>query len=363
MNLTWTDEQNALRSSAERFLAERYIAAMRAAPGSAWEALAQLGWLGLPISSAYGGADGSLLDVTLLTEAMGRQRVTEPYVSAVVLTAGLIEACGSEAQKTALLPGIVEGSCRIAFAHEEGVDPLLGYLGVTASPGHRLSGRKLVVLDAATATHGFLVTANAGRGAGVFHVAPSAAGLQIETYPSVDGRSAANLILDNTPAERLGDVRDRAEDIVRAIDCAVAAQCADMVGAMHAALDATVAYAKVRQQFGRPIGANQVIKHRLVEMAIRGEEARSSALLAAIRCSDGSDAATRSRAVSSAKVKVAKAARAVTEDAVHIHGAMGVTEELDVGGYLQRSIAFEAVLGTVKQHRARYASLASVSVS
>lgn len=367
MNLTWTDEQKALRDSAERFLAERYTQAMRAAPGSAWSSLAGLGWLGLPIADAYGGADGTALDVSVLTEAMGRQRVSEPYISAIVLSAGLIDACGSDTQKAAWLPRIVEGACRIACALEEGADPL-SMAPTTRAEVHdgqtRLAGRKTAILDAAIATDGFLVTARLGAtgGVGVYHVAAATPGMHVAPFATVDGRSAATLVLDQAVGHRLGTDADSAAAIATMLDRAVAAQCADMLGAMTAALDATVAYAKVRNQFGRPIGANQVIKHRLVEMAIRVEEARSSALAAAIRCSDGSGEALRSRAVSGAKVKLAKTARAVTEDAVQIHGAMGVTEELDIGGYLQRSIAFDAVLGTPKQHRQRYAALANAAL-
>jgi alkylation response protein AidB-like acyl-CoA dehydrogenase len=130
-----------------------------------------------------------------------------------------------------------------------------------------------------------------------------------------------------------------------------------MVGAMHGALDATVAYAKTREQFGQPIGANQVVKHRLVNMAIKVEEARSLALLAAVRCSDGSPENVRARAVSSAKVQISALARAVTEDAVQLHGAMGVTDELQIGDALKRAIAFEASYGTSRWHRTRYAAL------
>ena len=359
MDLTHNDEQIALRDSAERFLKERYSAAMRAEPGSAWTSFADLGWLGLPLPETHNGAGGSIVDVALLAEAMGRNLVVEPYVSAVLLCGGLIAACGSEGQKGMWLPHIIDSSTRLTLALEDAGDVLAGMPATTAEVGRdiHLSGRKTAVLDAGTAAHGFLVTATSpGLGTGVYHVARDAPGLAVRAHASVDGRTAATLVLERVPGERLGGPNDRSGEIVGVVDGAVAALCSDMVGAMQAALDATVAYAKVRKQFGQPIGANQVVKHRLVEMAIRCEEARSSALLAAIRCSDGSDATTRARAVSSAKVKIAKAARAVTEDAVQLHGAMGVTEELEVGGYLKRGLAFEAVLGTVKQHRARYAA-------
>jgi alkylation response protein AidB-like acyl-CoA dehydrogenase len=360
MDLSYTDEQEALRDSAEKFLRQKYTAAWRAAPGRAWSDLAALGWLGLPFASEYGGSDGGMVEVAILTEAMGRHLVAEPYISCVVLAGSLVEASAKGDQKARLLTEIAAGSLRLTVAHAEAGNPVAGRASTVArragGAGFTLDGRKIAVLDAGTA-QAYLVTAFMDGGhIGVFHVEAGAAGLQIQTYATVDGREAAEMVFSNTPAERLGEA-DCARDLETALDRAVAAACSDMAGAMNAALSATVAYAKLRKQFGQPIGANQVVKHRLVEMAVRCEEARSAALLAAVRCSDGSAADLRSRAVSSAKVKIAKAARAVTEDAVQLHGAMGVTEELEIGGYLKRAIAFEATLGTVKQHRARYIAL------
>jgi alkylation response protein AidB-like acyl-CoA dehydrogenase len=166
------------------------------------------------------------------------------------------------------------------------------------------------------------------------------------------------MAFDGAEAVRLGDGADRRNDIAWALDAANAALAADVVGAMQAALDATVAYTRMRVQFGQPLAANQVIRHRLVEMAVKLEEARSLALAANIRVGDAGEAGVRGRAVSAGKVKVSSAARFVCEQAVQLHGAMGVTDELEVGSYLKRAIAADVLFGTPAEHLRRYQSSA-----
>ncbi len=365
MDLTYTDEQTALRDSAERYLKDRYTAEARLEPGSHWQAFADLGWLAIPFDPAVDGLGGSMVDVGLVAEAFGKHLVVEPFVSSVVLAGTLIDACAGGKLKADMLADLMAGTARFAVAHEEArrgpdaaaIETTLSGDGSTAV----VTGSKTTVIDAAIAS-AFLVTARRPDGsAAVALCHRDAPGLAIETFPTVDGRTAARLSFREVPVAPIGAADARAA-IDLAVDRTVAVLAADMTGAMQAALDATVAYAKIRVQFGQPIGANQVVKHRLVEMAVKCEEARSIALKALILTSETGDAAVRSRAVSAAKIKISKAARSVCEEAIQLHGGMGVTEELDVGGYLKRALAFEAVLGTSHWHKQRYAARGKTSV-
>jgi hypothetical protein len=355
MDLTYSDEQRAFADSIERFLKSRGTAAGRPSGADDWREMAGLGWLGLPFDADNGGLGGSFVEVGLLAEAFGRHQVNTPLVSSIVLAGGLIEGLADPDQRQRWLPALIAGEARIAAAHEEGRrGPDTGSLATTLDAAGRLNGGKANVLDGADA-EAFIVSARRPDGRVVAcHVPNSAPGLRIEPFPTVDGRTAARLAFTETPAEVLGDGYDGSATVALVVDRAVAVLAADLTGAMAAALDATVAYVKVREQFGQPLGANQVIKHRLVEMAVKCEEARSISLGALIRVGDGSDASLRRRAVSAAKAKVARDGRWVTEQAIQLHGGMGVTEELPVGGYLKRVLAFEAVLGTSRWHKARY---------
>ena len=361
MDLNYSDEQVALRDSAQRFLKERYTADARRTPGSRWPALSELGWLGLVLRPEDGGLGGDMVDAGLIAEAMGRHLVVEPFVSSIILGAGLVAAVATPQQREKLLPEILAGRIKLALAHEEaGHGPYAASVTTSISgdgANATLNGAKTNVVDAGVATS-FLVTARRADGRiAVGLCALDAAGLAQQPFPAVDGRMAARLTLKDTPVTLLGDTKDAGAAIDLVVDQAIAVLAADMLGAMEAALAATVAYAKMRVQFGQPIGANQVVKHRLVDMAVKCEEARSITLRALIRAGDGSDAATRARAVSAAKVKVAKSSRTVAEEAIQFHGGMGVTDELEIGGYLKRALAFEAVLGTSRWHKARYGAL------
>ena len=366
MDLTYTEEQTALKASAERYLTNNYTSDVRrriekSSEGfsrAVWTQFATLGWLGLPFAEAHGGSGGRIADVALLMEAFGRSLVAEPYVSTVVVAGGLIQAAGSTAQQSALIAGIIEGRHLFAFAHNDGSSATRAR---RVGAGWVLDGGKRHVLDAASASH-LLVTARTGGDAtepklGLFVVDPSAAGVAMRHYPTIDGRRAAEMKLTGVEVSAdacLGGEIDQSAAIATALDRANAASMADIVGAMQVMLDATVDYSRTREQFGKPLSANQVLRHRMADMGVRCEEARSSALLAAIRADDGSTPAVRARAISGAKVKVSACARLVAEQAVQLHGGMGVTEELDIGAYFKRVMAFDAVYGTPAFHLARY---------
>jgi alkylation response protein AidB-like acyl-CoA dehydrogenase len=375
MDLTLSDEQRLLRESVDRFIAETYDADhrrnMAADPlgfsPDIWKKFADLGWLALPIDEADGGLGGGAIETGILMEAFGRGLVTEPYLSTVVIGAGLVSACGSEAQKQAILPKVADGSLRLAFAHAERAARFdLAHVDTTAArtaEGWRLDGNKTAVLDGNAADNVIVSARRAGGdGApgklGLFLVPSGATGLGLRDYSRLGGGRACSVDLAGVqlPADALlGDGSDTLSKIEGVVDRALAALGAEAVGIMQIMLEMTLDYTKIRKQFGRPLAANQVIRHRLADMAMQCDEARSMALRAALMAD--AEPVARGRAASGAKAKIGKCARFVAEQSVQLHGAMGVTEELDIGSYFKRLLAFDTLFGGSAHHYRRYAAL------
>ncbi len=380
MDLTLSDEQRLLRESADRFVNETYTADHRRRiandplgfSADLWKEFAELGWLALPIAEADGGLGGGAVEIGILMEAFGRGLVSEPYLSTVVIGASLISECGSEAQKQALLPKIADGSLVLAFAHSERqarFDLADVRTTVKKTPdGWRLDGHKTAVLDGNAAGQ-IIVSARVEDGndkAGklcLFLVPRGTSGLTSRDFARLGGGRACNLDLSDVrlPADALlGDGSDALPAIEGAVDRAMAALGAEAVGIMQTLLDQTLEYTKIRKQFGRPLSANQVIRHRLADMAMQCDEARSMALRAALMVD--AEPVARSRAASGAKAKIGKCARFVAEQSVQLHGAMGVTEELDVGSYFKRLLAFDTLFGGSAHHYRRHAALGGRAV-
>jgi alkylation response protein AidB-like acyl-CoA dehydrogenase len=376
MDLTLSDEQRLLRESVDRFIAATYDTGYRRRVAGdplgfspeVWKQFAHLGWLALPIPEAYGGLGAGAVETGILMEAFGRGLVTEPYLATVVIGAGLIRECGSEAQQQAILPGVADGSLYLAFAHSERAARFdLGNVETTAKPtpdGWRVDGRKIAVIDGHAAGQ-IIVSARMTNDDGapgnlcLFLVPSATAGLTLREYPRLGGGRACNLDLGDVrlpAAALLGDGSDALSKIEYVVDRALAALGAEAVGIMQIMLDMTLEYTKVRQQFGRPLSANQVIRHRLADMAMQCDEARSIALRAALMAD--AEPVARGRAASGAKAKIGKCARFVAEQAVQLHGAMGVTEELDIGSYFKRLLAFDTLFGGSAHHYRRHAALA-----
>ena len=375
MDLTLSDEQRLLRESVDRFINETYDADHRRRTAGdplgfspqIWKQFADLGWLALPIGEAHGGLGAGAIETGILMEAFGRGLVAEPYLATVVIGAGLIAECGSEAQRRAILPAVADGSLLLAFAHSERAARFdLAHVETSArkSPdGWRLDGHKTAVLDGNAAKE-IIVSAriagdNGATGNLCLFVVPSdTAGITLKDFPRLGGGRACNLDLANVrlPADALlGDGGDCLPKIEGVVDRALAALGSEAVGIMQTLLDKTLEYTKVRQQFGRPLSANQVIRHRLADMAMQCDEARSIALRAALLAD--AEPLSRSRAASGAKAKIGKCARFVAEQAVQLHGAMGVTEELDIGSYFKRLLAFDTLFGGSAHHYRRHAAL------
>jgi alkylation response protein AidB-like acyl-CoA dehydrogenase len=375
MDLTLSDEQRLLRESADRFVKETYTADHRRRiandplgfSADLWKQFAELGWLAPPIAEADGGLGGGAVEVGILMEAFGRGLVSEPYLSTVVIGASLISECGTGAQKQALLPKVADGSLVLAFAHSERQARFdLADVRTTAKrtpDGWRLDGHKTAVLDGNAAGQ-IIVSARVDDGRlCLFLVPKGTSGLTSRDFARLGGGRACNLDLRDVrlPADALlGDGSDALPAIEAVVDRAMAALGAEAVGIMQTLLDQTLEYTKIRKQFGRPLSANQVIRHRLADMAMQCDEARSMALRAALMAD--AEPVARSRAASGAKAKIGKCARFVAEQSVQLHGAMGVTEELDIGSYFKRLLAFDTLFGGSAHHYRRYAALGGRAV-
>jgi alkylation response protein AidB-like acyl-CoA dehydrogenase len=375
MDLTLSDEQRLLRESVDRFIAETYDADHRRRAAAdplgfspeIWKKFADLGWLALPIDEAHGGLGGGAIETGILMEAFGRGLVTEPYLSTVVIGAGLISECASEEQKQAILPNVADGSLRLAFAHSERAARFdlakVDAIAKRTADGWRLDGHKTAVLDGNAAGQ-IIVSARIANDDGapgrlcLFLVPSGTKGLGLRDYSRLGGGRACNLDLVDVQLAAdalLGDGSDALSKIEGVVDRALAALGAEAVGIMQIMLDMTLDYTKIRKQFGRPLAANQVIRHRLADMAMQCDEARSMALRAALMAD--AEPVARGRAASGAKAKIGKCARFVAEQSVQLHGAMGVTEELDVGSYFKRLLAFDTLFGGSAHHYRRHAAL------
>ncbi|MFL5282981.1 MAG: acyl-CoA dehydrogenase family protein [Rhodopila sp.] len=358
-----------LRDSVDRWVdrdypLERHRAAKASTVGydeAAWQAFAELGWLGLPIAEEHGGAgldDAAFLSVMT---AIGRGLLVEPVLSSCMLGAGLLASCGSATQQAAILPEIVAGRVKLALAYAE---PRLGYargpIATSAKPDAAvwlLTGDKCAVLDGPIADR-LLVTARDPQDAlAVFLVDRAASGMEQRSWTTVDGRHAADVTFSECQAERLGS-GDAADTLDLVLDRATLAVSAEAVGVMDFLVNETTAYLKTRKQFGQPLSRFQVLQHRLVDMFIALEECRGmvDAALAALQA----DTAERQATCSALKVQTCKAGRLIGGEAVQLHGGMGMTDELKIGHAFKRLMQIEAMFGNADFHAARYATASGV---
>ncbi|MBX3622222.1 MAG: acyl-CoA dehydrogenase family protein [Rhizobacter sp.] len=372
MNFELTDEQQQLADSLHKYLGNAYDfdkrkAILQSPSGQGegvWATFAELGLLALTLPEADGGFGGGAVDLMAVMQACGEALVVEPLIDNIGLAGRLLARAGNEAQRSAWLPGLADGSVQLAFAClEPGRRYELDPQATTAASqpdGWVLNGEKSVVIGAPSATR-LVVSANNGNGATLFLVDPKAPGVSLEACRTVDGLRAAEVRFTHVKLGAdalLGTAGEALPLIEEAVDFATALLCADTVGAMQQACDATLDYLKTRKQFGVPIGSFQALQHRMVDMTIATEEARSMAILAAARVDDITlTPHERARAVSAAKVKIAEAAKLVREEAVQLHGGMGMTEELKVSHTFRRLTMASQRFGDVDHHLARYAAL------
>jgi len=374
MDFIFSEEQQQLRDSLQKFIGKEYgFEARRAIIGSksgysdkVWAQFADMGLLGVAFDEAHGGFGGSAVDTMLVMTELGRGIVVEPYLSTVVLGGSLVGLAGSEAQKQAVLPRVVEGKLLLAAALGEPNSRFeLNCVETTArrdGAGYGLNGHKAVVLHGESANRLIVSARSAGgaRDAGgisLFLVDARTAGVQVRGYRTIDGMRAAEIKFANVKLGAdsvLGDVDAALPLLERAADLAVSALCAEAVGAMEALNAATFEYLKTRQQFGRPIGSFQALQHRAVDMMIHCEQSRSMAYLAAVKVSS-QDANERRRTVSAAKIQIGRSGRAISQEAIQMHGGMGMSNELAAGHYAKRLTMINATLGDVDHHSERFA--------
>jgi alkylation response protein AidB-like acyl-CoA dehydrogenase len=366
MNFDYSDEQQQLADSVRKFLAQSYgfeqrKAIIQSAGGGSdqvWKTFAEMGLTAMALPERHGGFGGGAIDLMPVMEACGEALVVEPLLDQIV--AGRLLA---KAGNAALLPGVIEGSLRLAFAYlESGRRYELAPQATTATKagdGWVLNGAKSVVIGAAAADK-LIVSARSGDGASLFVVDAKTKGISLNPCRTVDGQRAADVRLDGVQvgADALLGQAGTAQPLIdEAVDFAIALQCADAIGAMSFADDTTLEYLKTRKQFGVPIGSFQALQHRIVEMVIHTEQARSMAILAASKVDTAGSTAERQRAVSAAKVKIADAARIVSQEAVQLHGGMGMTEELKISHTFRRLTTLGQRFGDADHHLERYASL------
>jgi len=356
-----------LADSVDHFLADHYSfdqRRRRLAAGpfdrGCWAQMAELGWLGLPVAESLGGFGGSWLDVALLMQRFGRALVTEPYVANVVLAGGLLQRLGSAEQQQRWLRSMIDGQCQLALAYGERAArhdwQLVRTLARTNADGMTLHGHKTLVWGGAAAD-AFIVLARDGvgnDGLSLFIVERERSGLHCQPIVTIDGRAACELALDGVrvdAVDRLGRAGQALPDVARVVDTAAALACADGIGVLEVLFDGTLDYLKQRQQFGRPLASNQALQHRLVDMHTLLREAEGVARHAVLALDD--DAATRSQAVSLAKVHVGEALRHIGQEAVQLHGAIGTTDEFPISHHFKRATALSLMFGDVDHHRAR----------
>jgi len=373
MNFDYTEEQQLLAESVRRFMARDYTFESRKKTAisqsgisdAVWKTFAEMGLLGLSIPAEHGGFGGGALDLMSTMDAIGEALVVEPFLP-TVLGARLVALAGNDAQKAAILPRVSEGSLRLAFAStEEHSRYDLARIATKArrdGDGWVLDGEKRVVLGGPQA--GLLVvsarTAGSGNdaaGVSLFVIEPGAAGIARNDYRTFDGLRACDLQLKGVRVKGdalLGAEGTQLAAIEAGVDFAIALLCAEAVGAMRYANETTLEYLKTRKQFGVPIGAFQALQHRMVDMVITCEQARSMASLACARVDAEADPRERSRAASAAKIKIADACRHISQESVQLHGGMGMTEELKVSHTFRRLTMIAQQFGDADHHLARY---------
>ena len=374
MDFDLSDEQRLLKDSVDRFIADKYgfeaRRKYRAEPGGwsreIWSQMAELGLLGLPFAEADGGFGGGPVESAIVMEAFGRGLVVEPYIATAIMGAALLRHCASQEQRARLVPEIVAGERVLAYAQIErqsrySLNDIKTRAARSSDGQWTLTGAKSLVLNG-DAADTLLVTARTDgaererHGIGLFLVEAEAKGVSRRGYPTQDGLRAAEIEFDGAAAEALGDPAEALPGLEWANDEMLAALAAEAVGVMQAMLDMTADYLKTRKQFGKSIGDNQALQHRAVDMYVSLEQARSMSNFATMMASDET-VIERQRAMHAAKVQIGRSGRHIGQEAVQMHGGIGVTMEYAVGHFFKRMTMIERGFGDTDTHLAALARL------
>lgn len=375
MDFSYSEEQQMLRDSIAKFVSQDYdfdtrrkiIESDIGFSKENWKLFAELGWLMVPFTEEDGGLGGTAVDLIGMMEELGKGMVIEPILPTVILGGGIIAEAGSAEQKEELLAQLMAGELQLALAFNEPQSRYnLADVATTAKKdgdNYVINGHKAVVLNGHIADKIVVVARTSGDqrdedGISLILVDGDAAGLRKTSYETVDGQRGAEIYFENVavPAANLvGAEGQGLPALQKVIGRATLAICADAVGAMEVTYQKTVEYTKTRKQFGVPIAKFQALQHRMADMFVEHEQAKSIMLMAAMMCD--SAGGFDEKAVSAAKSRIGKAARLIGQEAVQLHGGIGVTDELDVGHYFKRLTTIQFMFGSTDWHTQRFASL------
>jgi alkylation response protein AidB-like acyl-CoA dehydrogenase len=382
MNFDYNEEQQLLAASVKRFIDKDYtfearrkiVASSEGHSNTIWSTFAEIGLLGLPFSPDVGGFGGGAVDLMSVMESIGEALVVEPYLSTVGLGAQFVARAGTSVQRQAILPLVAAGELKMAFAQtENGARYALEHVATRAkvtSAGYTISGAKRIVVGAPSADRLIVSARTSGgdtdhEGISVFLVDARASGVSMKACRTIDELRAADVALRDVqvPADALVGQEGRGLALIEeVVDYATALLCAEAVGAIRYANDATLEYLKTRKQFGVPIGSFQALQHRMVDMVISGEQAKSMAGLACANVDSAIDPDERKRIVSAAKIKIADACRHVAQEAIQLHGGMGMSDELKISHTFRRLTMIAQQFGDADHHLARFAKTSRGSV-
>ena len=375
MDFNFNEEQTLIQGQVAQFIQRDYewenrqnlISSELGFSEKNWKIFAELGWLGISLSEESGGFNGTALESMIIMEEFGKGLVVEPFLETIILCSGLIDSCGTDEQKGEILGQVVAGNMHLALGFTE-PQSRFNLADVTTEAklkdgNYVVNGFKSVVMNGPNANKFIISTRTSGKqtdkdGISLLIVDANQDGVSLRNYPTVDDRRASELTLENVivPAScLLGSENQGFKLLEDAIDNATLGICAEAVGAMEVLYKTTVEYTKTREQFGQPIGKFQVLQHRMVDMFMEYEQSKSLLYMATIKNVEGSQDAKKS--ISGLKYQVGKAAKFIGQQAVQLHGGMGVTDELNVGHFFKRLTTIISIFGNTDYHLKRYSQL------
>ena len=375
MDFTFNEEQSLIQDQVDQFIQKEYDWETRQSLSNSdlgfgqdnWQKFAELGWLGISVSEDSGGFGGSAIESMLIMEAFGKGLVVEPFLETMIMSGGIIDDHGSVEQKSALLEPAIAGDMQLALAYAEPQSRfnLSDVVTEAKAEGNNfiLNGYKSVVMNGPSANKIIVSARTSGsqldeNGITLFVIDSDTSGLNKTDYKTVDGRRASDLTIENLSVSQddiIGELDAGFKILDSAIDKAILAISAEAVGAMEVLYKATVEYAKTREQFGTAIGKFQVLQHRMVDMFMEYEQCKSLLYMATMKHEEG--AVDSKKAISGLKYQVGKAGKFIGQQAVQLHGGMGVTDELNVGHYFKRLTTVGTIFGNTDYHLKKYTSL------
>jgi alkylation response protein AidB-like acyl-CoA dehydrogenase len=375
MDFTFNEEQSLIQDQVDQFIQKEYDWETRQSLSNSdlgfgqenWQKFAELGWLGISVSEDSGGFGGSAIESMLIMEAFGKGLVVEPFLETMIMSGGIIDDHGTVEQKSVLLEPAIAGDMQLALAYAEPQSRfnLSDVVTEAKADGENfiLNGYKSVVMNGPSANKIIISARTSGsqldeNGITLFVIDSEASGLNKTNYKTVDGRRASDLTIENVSVSQddiVGELDLGYKILDSAIDKAILAISAEAVGAMEVLYKATVEYTKTREQFGTAIGKFQVLQHRMVDMFMEYEQCKSLLYMATMKHEEG--AVDSKKAISGLKYQVGKAGKFIGQQAVQLHGGMGVTDELNVGHYFKRLTTVGTIFGNTDYHLKKYTSL------